>query len=104
MIDVALSGTRIMYNEDLSAGYLNLQKLQVRDEICSGSMAQSVHWKGEQLNKLITPVNAIEAAAELAAEENKSHHEGVNNLSIVRDKKLRDKLDVIAWSRQAPQR
>ena len=73
-IDVALSFTRNMRSEDLSAGFLNLQKLQVCDETFSGSMAQSVHWNAELLNKLITQVNAIEAAANLAAEETKSHH------------------------------
>ena len=31
-IDVALNGSRIMTNEDLSAGFTNLQRLQVRDE------------------------------------------------------------------------
>ena len=93
-IDVALSGTRTMSNEDLCAGFLNLQKLRVRDGTFSGSMAQSVHWNAELLNKLITRVNAIKPSAKLAAAETKSLHEGVNDLSIVRDKKLRDELDV----------
>ena len=57
-------------------------------------MAQSVHWNAELLNKPITRVNAIVAAAKLASAETKSHHEGANDLSIVRDKKLRDELDV----------
>ena len=55
---------------------------------------QSIHWNAELLNKLITRVNAIEAAAKLAVTETTSHHEGVNDLSIVRDKKFRDELDV----------
>ena len=78
----------------MSAGFLNLQKLQVRDETFSGSMAQSIHWNAELLSKPVTRVNALEASAKLAATETKTFLDGVNDLSIVHDKKLRDELDV----------
>ena len=62
-IDVALTGSRIMTNEDLSAGFTNLQRMQARDEGFQTSVAQAVHWNADLLNKLVTRVNALEASA-----------------------------------------
>ena len=89
-IDVALSGSRVMTNEDLSAGLTNLQRLQVRDEGFQTSVSQAVHWNADLLNKLVTRVNTLEASAALVTSEVKVALDGVNDLNIARDKQLRD--------------
>ena len=68
-IDVALSGSRVMINEDLSAEFTNLQRLQVRDEGFQTAVSQAVHWNADLPTKLITRVNTLEASAALVAGE-----------------------------------
>ena len=41
-VDVALSGSRTMSAEDLTAGFLNLQRLQARDETFQSNVAGAV--------------------------------------------------------------
>ena len=95
-IDVALTGSRIMTNEDLSAGFTNLQRLQVRDESFQTSMSQSVHWNADLLNKLVTRVNTMEAASKLVTDEAKTAFDGVNEQIVKRDAQLREELDQMA--------
>ena len=92
-IDVALSGSRVMTNEDLSAGFTNLQERQVRDEGFQTSVFQAVHWNADLLNKFVTRVNTPEASTALITSEVKLAHDGVNDLNVARDKQLRDEPD-----------
>ena len=65
-VDVALTGTRTMSAEDLSAGFLNLQRLQARDETFQPNVAGAVQYNADLLNLLVTRVNALEAATVLS--------------------------------------
>ena len=82
-----------MTNADLSAGFTNLQRLQVRDESFQTSVFQAVHWNTDLLNKLVTRVNMLEASAALVTSDVKVSLDVVNDLNIVRDGKLRVGLD-----------
>ena len=64
-VDVALTGTRTMSAEDLSAGFLNLQRLQARDETFQSNVAGAVQYNADLLNLLVTRVNALEASTVL---------------------------------------
>ena len=92
-IDVALTGSRIMTNEDLSAGFTNLQRLQTRDEAFTASMSQAVHWNADLLNKLVTRVNALEASSNLVSEEAKKVFERIDSDIVKREGGLRDELN-----------
>ena len=76
-IDVALAGSRIMTNEDLSAGFTNLQRLQARDEGFQTSMSQAVHWNADLLNMLVTRVSTLEASSNLVTVETKQAQRGM---------------------------
>ena len=64
-IDVAQGGSRVMTQEDLSAGFHNLMGLQQRDEKFTKNIAECTHYNAELLNALITRVNAVEASVGL---------------------------------------
>ena len=66
-IDVALSGTRTMSAEDLSAGFLNLQLLQAHDETFQSNVASAVQYNADLLNLIVTRVNTLEATVTLAS-------------------------------------
>ena len=85
-----------MSNEDLSAGFMNLQRLQARDEGFQTSVSQAVHWNADLLNKLVTRVNTLEASAALVTSEVKVALDGVSELNIARDKQLRVELASMA--------
>ena len=85
-----------MTNEDLSAGFTNLQRLQVRDESFQTSMSQAVHWNTDLLNKLVTRVNTLEASSQLVTAETKQALDAVNDLNVQRDAQLRDELNQMA--------
>ena len=51
-----------MSAEDLSAGFLNLQRLQARDETFQSNVAGAVQYNADLLNMLFTKVNTLEAA------------------------------------------
>ena len=82
-----------MSNEDLSAGFTNLQRIKVRDEGFQTSVFQAVHWNADLLNNLVTRVNNLEASAALVTSEVKAALDGVNDFKISRDKQLRIELD-----------
>ena len=62
-IDVAQGGSRLMSQEDLSAGFYNLLQLQQRDETFTKSVAECTHYNAQLLNALVTRVNTLEASA-----------------------------------------
>ena len=95
-IDVALTGSRIMTNEDLSAGFTNLQRLQSRDEGFRTSVSQAVHWNADLLNKLVTRVNTLEASSKLVTDETKQAFDAVNEQVVKRDGQLREELNQMA--------
>ena len=64
-IDVVQGGSRLMTQEDLSAGFYNLMGLQQRDEKFTKNLADCTGYNAELLNALITRVNALEASAGL---------------------------------------
>ena len=95
-IYVALSGSRVMPNEDLSAGFTNFQRLQARDRGFQTSVSKAVLWNADLLNKLVTRANTLEASAALVTSEVSVALDGVSDLNIARDKQLRDELDAMA--------
>ena len=95
-IDVALTGSRTMTNDDLSAGFTNLHGLQTRDEGFACSMSHAVHWNADLLNKLVTRVNTLEASAALVTTETKQALDAVNELTVGRDQQLREELNAMA--------
>ena len=48
--------------EDLSAGFVNLEKVVTRDETFASDLAGAVQYNADLLNLLVTRVNALEAA------------------------------------------
>ena len=56
---------RVMTAEDLSQGFVNLVRLQARDEGFTKNVAECVHYNSELLDAVIGRVNAIEAATKL---------------------------------------
>ena len=58
-IDVALGGSRLMSQEDLTAGFNNLVGLQSRDERFTKDLADCTGYNADMLNALITRVNAL---------------------------------------------
>ena len=95
-IDVALTGSRIMTNEDLSGGFTNLQRLQSKDEGFQTSVSQAVHWNADLFNKLVTRVNTLEAPSQLVTDETKQAFNGVNEQIVKRDGQLREELNQMA--------
>ena len=92
-IDVALSGTRAMSAEDLSAGFLNLQRLQVCDETFQSSVAGAAQYNADLLNLIVTQVNTLEAAAALATTNTMDCLQKVHDFTVERDVKVRSELD-----------
>ena len=85
-----------MTNEDLSAGFTNLQRLQVSDQAFQTSMSQAVHWNADLLNKLVTRVNTLEASSQLVTSETKQALDAVNDINVKRDAQLREELNQMA--------
>ena len=66
--DVVLGGARTMSIEDLSAGFVNLEKVVTRDETFAANVAGAVQYNADLLNLLVTRVNALEAAMVLSSD------------------------------------
>ena len=64
-VQVANTGSRLMSQEDLSAGFYNLASLQTRDEAFTKNVASCVDYNGKLLNELVTRVNTLEASRNL---------------------------------------
>ena len=90
-IDVASGGSRLMSEEDLSAGFANLQQHQGKDAKCVNSIAESVHWNSGLLNALVNRVNTIEGADKLMTEEINKH--GLSICQLTED--LKTVLDLV---------
>jgi hypothetical protein len=67
-VDVVLGGARTMSIEDLSAGFVNLEKVVTRDETFASDLAGAAQYNADLLNLLVTRVNALEAATVLSSE------------------------------------
>ena len=52
-------GTRVMWNEDLTAGFLNLIRLQSRDAKFAADIAGCTHDNAGLLNAVISRINAF---------------------------------------------
>ena len=92
-IDVALSGTRTISAEDLSAGFLNLQRLQARDETFQSLVAGAVQYTADLLNLIVTRVNTLEAAVTLASTNTMEGFQKVHDFTTERDISVRSELD-----------
>ena len=54
--------------EDLSAGFVNLEKVVTRDEAFAADTAAAIQYNADLLNMLVTRVNSLEAATVLSSE------------------------------------
>ena len=70
-----------MSQEDLSAGFANLQQRQEKDATWINSISESVHWNSGLLNALVNRVNSIEAADKLMTEEINKHSGEINQVT-----------------------
>ena len=61
-IQMAVSDTRVLGNEDLSAAVHTLYSNSERDQKWTNSIAESVHWNAQLMDKVVERVNALEAA------------------------------------------
>ena len=89
-----------MSAEDLSAGFLNLQRLQARDETFESNVAGAVQYNADLLNLLVTQVNALEAATVMsneglqkASDFTMEGFQKASDFSTDLDKKLRAHID-----------
>ena len=67
-IQVAQTGSRVMSQEDLSAGLYHLQRLQQRDEQHLASTADAVHHNSPLLNAVVGRLNSLEAVTKLTTD------------------------------------
>ena len=67
-VDVVQGGIRTMSIEDLSAGFVNLEKVVTRDETFASDLAGAVQYNADLLNLLVTRVNALEVSTVLSSE------------------------------------
>ena len=58
-VDVVLGSARTMSLEDLSAGFVNLERTVTRDETFQSNVAGAVQYNADLLNLLVTRVNAL---------------------------------------------
>ena len=86
--------------EDLSAGFVNLEKVVTRDEAFAADTAAAVQYNADLLNMLVTRVNSLEAATVLSGEGFQKVSdfatEGLqkaSDYSADLDKKLRQHID-----------
>ena len=102
-VQVANTGSRLMSQEDLSAGFYNLASLQTRDEAFTKNVASCVDYNGKLLNELVTRVNTLEASRNLNTTkvdeltvDVRSALETVEKGDLERDKNLRAELSAMA--------
>ena len=65
-VNVAQGGDRLLTQSDLSAGFINLQGLQARDEAVLRNIGECVEWNSGLLNALVTRVNSLETVSKVS--------------------------------------
>ena len=109
-IQVAETGVRTMSNEDLSSGFISLHSTVEKNEKWSQSVAESVHWNANLVNKLIERVNGLEAAVQLTStkfdsadakveqltRDTESMLEKVHGKDVEQDNRLRFELNAMS--------
>ena len=100
---MAQSETRTYSVEDLSAGMNTLHQNAERNRQWVTSVAESVHWNAELMNKLIERVNGIDTGMNMVATKvdelavnMQTKLEEVHSKDIQRDNTLREELNAMA--------